>query len=76
MSTVLEERTDQEAGSSSVVNDFSIKGVLANRMSLQGYGSQVPIASNSTLAGREKNRRVEIVLSRLHHATSDTESTP
>jgi chemotaxis protein MotB len=64
------------ARASAVVNDFAKIGVLANRMSLQGFGSQVPIASNRTVEGRAKNRRVEIVLSRLHHATSDTESTP
>jgi chemotaxis protein MotB len=56
-----------------VVEDFSQHGVLANRMSLQGYGSQVPVDTNSTPAGRAKNRRVEIVLSRLH---TDTESAP
>src|SRR3954454_2865988 len=59
-----------------VVNDFAEIGVLQNRMSVQGFGSQVPIASNETVAGRQKNRRVEIVLTRLHNATSDTESTP
>jgi chemotaxis protein MotB len=64
------------ARAAAVVNDFSHKGVLANRMSLQGFGSQVPIAPNTTPAGREKNRRVEIVLSRLHAAPSDMESTP
>jgi chemotaxis protein MotB len=64
------------ARAAAVVNDFSHKGVLAARMSLQGFGSQVPIASNSTPEGREKNRRVEIVLSRLHAAPSDMESTP
>jgi chemotaxis protein MotB len=64
------------ARASAVVNDFAKIGVLAKRMTLQGYGSQVPIASNRTDAGREKNRRVEIVLSRLHNAPSDTESTP
>jgi chemotaxis protein MotB len=56
-----------------VVEDFSQNGVLSNRMSLQGYGSQVPIDTNSTSEGRARNRRVEIVLSRIH---TDTESTP
>jgi chemotaxis protein MotB len=59
-----------------VVNDFATIGVLQNRMSVQGYGSQVPIESNSTAEGRAKNRRVEIVLSRLHNRSTDTESTP
>ena len=45
-------------------------------MSLQGYGSQIPIDSNSTAEGRAKNRRVEIVLSRIHTSSTDTESTP
>ena len=63
------------ARASAVVNDFASNGVLARRMSLAGYGSQEPIASNSTPEGRAKNRRVEIVLSRIN-ATTDTESTP
>jgi chemotaxis protein MotB len=61
------------ARASAVVEDFARVGVLANRMSLQGYGSQSPIESNSTPAGRARNRRVDIILSRLH---TDTESTP
>jgi chemotaxis protein MotB len=61
------------ARASAVVEDFARTGVLANRMSLQGYGSQLPIDTNSTPEGRARNRRVEIVLSRLH---TDTESTP
>jgi chemotaxis protein MotB len=59
-----------------VVNDFAEIGVLQARMSVQGYGSQVPIDTNSTAAGRAKNRRVEIVLSRIHESNTDTESTP
>jgi chemotaxis protein MotB len=59
-----------------VVNDFAKIGVLQARMSVQGYGSQVPIESNSTAEGRAKNRRVEIVLTRMHTSNTDTESTP
>lgn len=33
-----------------------------NRVKTNGYGSAKPIADNSTVAGRAKNRRVEIVL--------------
>lgn len=36
------------------------KGVASNRISSEGYGSSNPIADNSTAAGREQNRRVEI----------------
>src|SRR4051812_1769391 len=51
------------ARASAVVEDFARQGVLANRMTLQGYGSEQPIESNSTPDGRARNRRGEIVLS-------------
>ena len=38
------------------------KGLKQNQIEAKGYGSQKPIAENSTDAGRSKNRRVEIVL--------------
>ena len=45
------------------VADFlKVQGVAASRISAQGFGSANPIASNSTVQGREQNRRVEIVL--------------
>lgn len=45
------------------IADFlKIQGVAANRIIANGYGSANPIASNATAAGREQNRRVEIVL--------------
>ncbi len=39
-----------------------LKGVDGNRLITDGLGSSNPIASNSTAAGREQNRRVEIAL--------------
>lgn len=37
-------------------------GVPSNRIKYKGYGSAVPIASNKYVEGKEKNRRVEIVI--------------
>ena len=38
------------------------RGVEAARITAQGFGSSQPVASNETLEGRNKNRRIEIVL--------------
>ena len=38
------------------------KGVAADRIIATGYGEDNPIADNSTSAGREQNRRVEITI--------------
>lgn len=45
-----------------VANYLIMKGVASTRINSAGYGSANPIASNSTAAGREQNRRVEIRL--------------
>jgi outer membrane protein OmpA-like peptidoglycan-associated protein len=37
-------------------------GVDASRMDAQGYGPDQPIETNKTAAGREKNRRVEFII--------------
>jgi len=41
---------------------FASGGVAANRLSATGYGSTRPLVPNSSGAGREKNRRIEIIL--------------
>jgi outer membrane protein OmpA-like peptidoglycan-associated protein len=46
----------------SVMSFLQAQGVAASRMSSEGYGKRVPVADNSTPAGRAKNRRVEIIL--------------
>ena len=38
------------------------KGVAENRIGATGYGSARPLATNSTASGKQKNRRVEIVV--------------
>ena len=54
------------ARASTVVNFLISQGVSPKRLSAIGYAEQHPIASNSTSAGRARNRRVEIVLQRLY----------
>lgn len=46
----------------SVANELQKHGVAANRIITRGYGEQKPIATNGTAAGRQQNRRVELLL--------------
>lgn len=39
------------------------EGVSAERLKAQGLGEQYPVASNDTSAGRQENRRVDIIVS-------------
>ena len=39
-------------------------GVAAKRLTTTGYGESRPVADNATAAGRQKNRRVEIVIAK------------
>lgn len=45
------------------VQDFLIShGIEPSRIAARGYGQDVPLAPNDTAAGRQQNRRVEIVI--------------
>ncbi len=57
------------ARAAAVVQQLTQSGVSPKRTSLAGYASQHPVAGNATPAGRAQNRRVEIILTRLHGAT-------
>jgi outer membrane protein OmpA-like peptidoglycan-associated protein len=39
------------------------QGVTANSVSSEGFGNTLPVASNDNAAGRQENRRVELVVS-------------
>jgi outer membrane protein OmpA-like peptidoglycan-associated protein len=39
------------------------QGVAANSLSARGFGNSLPVASNDTSAGRQQNRRVELLVS-------------
>jgi chemotaxis protein MotB len=54
------------ARASQVVRFVIGRGVRSERFGAAGYADLHPLATNATAAGRARNRRVEIVLQRLH----------
>lgn len=46
------------------------RGVSSNRISIEGLGESNPVASNETPAGRQQNRRVEIVVENIEESVS------
>ena len=51
------------ARATAVSQYLNTRGVDARRIQTAGYGETRPVASNNTVEGRSKNRRVEIVVS-------------
>ena len=53
--------SENRAGS---VRDYLVQeGVAANSVSAKGFGNSLPVASNDNSAGRQQNRRVELLVS-------------
>src|SRR6202045_2503338 len=53
--------SENRAGS---VRDYLVQeGVAANSVSARGFGNTLPVTSNDNSAGRQQNRRVELVVS-------------
>ncbi len=46
-----------------IADKFSALGVAEGRIVAKGYGASVPVAPNTTVANRAKNRRIYVVLS-------------
>jgi outer membrane protein OmpA-like peptidoglycan-associated protein len=55
--------TLSQARAESVKQALVARGIDESRIETRGYGERFPVASNGTIAGRQLNRRVEIVVS-------------
>jgi outer membrane protein OmpA-like peptidoglycan-associated protein len=62
------------------VRDYLVaQGVGVALVTAKGFGNSAPVSSNDNAAGRQENRRVELVVSgdvigSQSHATTDTHS--
>jgi len=56
-------QTLSENRAGSVRNYLVEEGVSTNSVTAQGFGNTLPVASNDNAAGRQENRRVELVVS-------------
>ncbi len=64
------------ARSIALVELFTKFGVARERLSIAGYADTAPIDSNDTETGREKNRRVDIVILNANGAQGEPERVP
>jgi outer membrane protein OmpA-like peptidoglycan-associated protein len=56
-------QTLSEQRASTVRNYLVEQGLMADKITSKGFGKTMPVADNSTPDGRQKNRRVEIIVS-------------
>jgi chemotaxis protein MotB len=64
------------ARAATVVHLFSARGIDPSRLTVIGYGEFRPIASNTTLEGRNANRRVLLVIMNIDQGVNQSASTP
>ncbi|MGE5450766.1 MAG: OmpA family protein [Acidobacteriota bacterium] len=57
-----------EERAQSVKDALTALGISADRIETKGFGKQRPVATNKTAAGRQQNRRVEVVFSNANGA--------
>jgi outer membrane protein OmpA-like peptidoglycan-associated protein len=69
-----EQLSQQRAAS--VRNYLASQGVNSSAITTQGFGPSQPIASNDTAAGRQQNRRVELVVSGSSIGQAVDQNTP
>jgi chemotaxis protein MotB len=62
------------ARASTVVGFLVEHGVAPHRLTASGYAEQRPVDSNATATGRARNRRVEIVMKRIHGGEGENET--
>ena len=60
-----------EKRAQAVAEEFQSRGITAERMSVKGMGEANPVESNATRAGREANRRVEVVVPAFQYQTTE-----
>jgi outer membrane protein OmpA-like peptidoglycan-associated protein len=61
-SDAINERLSAQRATS--VGDYLVtQGLPRDRVTTRGYGAEQPVATNGTREGRQKNRRVELVVS-------------
>ncbi len=54
-----------DARAAAVKTALVAQGIAAGRISTQGFGSSKPEATNNTDAGRQKNRRIDVAITKL-----------
>jgi len=65
-----------KARADNVAKELEARGVLPVRIETFGRADSEPIADNSTVAGRARNRRVQIVVHQMPDATPSTVTMP